>query len=187
MNKAAAEAQSLSLMARHGLTQPRWSFCWCDSLEFVGLCCRFPSDRGGFIRLSHPWAQANYFSPRFVDAVILHEVAHALVGPARMHDEVWLAKCLEIGGCPWPVDTFISPMPPKELFLARAAQCMRSRFFQLQLTADDEDACLRAFQRIPGRFFQDTDAERSVVELATYSFFCDDFSVLPQRLAQFLS
>lgn len=31
---------------------------------------------------------------------ILHEVAHALVGPGHGHDEVWKATCLEVGARP---------------------------------------------------------------------------------------
>lgn len=47
-------------------------------------------------------------SPRFCELnpdevvrdTILHEIAHALVGPERGHDEVWRRKCLEIGANP---------------------------------------------------------------------------------------
>jgi predicted SprT family Zn-dependent metalloprotease len=31
---------------------------------------------------------------------ILHEIAHALVGPGHGHDEVWQRKCVEIGARP---------------------------------------------------------------------------------------
>jgi hypothetical protein len=31
---------------------------------------------------------------------ILHEIAHALVGPRHGHDTVWKAKCTDIGARP---------------------------------------------------------------------------------------
>lgn len=37
-------------------------------------------------------------SKRRVRLVILHEIAHAMVGTSHGHDEVWKKKCLEIGG-----------------------------------------------------------------------------------------
>jgi len=36
-------------------------------------------------------------SDELVRDTLLHEIAHALVGTAHGHDEVWKAKCLEIG------------------------------------------------------------------------------------------
>lgn len=35
-----------------------------------------------------------------VNDLILHEIAHALVGGDHGHDEVWKAKCVEIGARP---------------------------------------------------------------------------------------
>lgn len=38
------------------------------------------------------------YQPDQVRALILHEVAHALVGPGHGHDAVWRRLCLDIGG-----------------------------------------------------------------------------------------
>lgn len=40
------------------------------------------------------------YSEAQVRDVILHEIAHALVGPNHAHNQVWKAKCLEIGAKP---------------------------------------------------------------------------------------
>lgn len=39
-------------------------------------------------------------SPEQVTDTILHEIAHALVGPSHGHDATWKAKCREIGASP---------------------------------------------------------------------------------------
>lgn len=42
--------------------------------------------------LNSPWEE--------VTDTILHEIAHALVGPKQGHNHVWRAKCVEIGANP---------------------------------------------------------------------------------------
>ena len=38
--------------------------------------------------------------PEEVRDTILHEIAHALVGPGHGHDAVWKRQCIEIGARP---------------------------------------------------------------------------------------
>jgi predicted SprT family Zn-dependent metalloprotease len=57
----------------------------------------YPSrGRPGRIELSKHYVLRN--PEHEVLDTILHEIAHALVGPGHGHDEVWKAKCVEVGG-----------------------------------------------------------------------------------------
>jgi predicted SprT family Zn-dependent metalloprotease len=38
--------------------------------------------------------------PAEIVDTLLHEIAHALVGPGHGHDAVWKAKCVEVGARP---------------------------------------------------------------------------------------
>jgi predicted SprT family Zn-dependent metalloprotease len=84
------------LMAEHGLRD--WVFGFNKNVRRAGVC-KFPTaTRPGRIELSghfvlrNPWAE--------VLDTILHELAHALVGPKHGHDAVWRAKCVELGARP---------------------------------------------------------------------------------------
>lgn len=87
-----AEMLILDHMHQHGLTQQGWRFEWDNHKS------RFGSARGGaykVITLSKPLTyHRDYMSVR---NTILHEIAHALVGPSMGHGPTWRAKALSIG------------------------------------------------------------------------------------------
>lgn len=89
MEKVAAATLARSLMNQHGLTEwtfrfhARWDGNWCCYTEKM-------------ITLSEPLARRS--DPFEVRLIMLHEIAHALVGPGHQHDDVWKAKDLELGG-----------------------------------------------------------------------------------------
>src|SRR4051794_2320393 len=83
---------ALDLLARHGL--PKWSFAFNWRKRTLGLCVYHTKT----IELSVPFIECNTRA-EIIDT-ILHEIAHALVGPKHGHDEVWKQKCLEIGAQP---------------------------------------------------------------------------------------
>jgi predicted SprT family Zn-dependent metalloprotease len=89
-----AEARRLAheLMARHGLAG--WSFGFNRRKRSLGLC-RYAAQ---MIELSVYLVYGS--SDEEVQDTILHEIAHALVGPGHGHDAAWKAKCLEVGAKP---------------------------------------------------------------------------------------
>ncbi len=87
-----ARTLALDLMARHGLHD--WAFGFNHGRRMMGLC-RYAKKR---IELSGHMVVRN--GEDEVRDTILHEIAHALVGPSHGHDEVWRQKCLEIGAKP---------------------------------------------------------------------------------------
>ena len=112
-------------MALHGLQD--WSFAFNKRKRTLGLC-RYAMKT---IELSIFLVDRNGTDE--VRDTILHEVAHALVGPGHGHDAVWKRKCVEIGAeprrcgdadmprgrwkalCPGCVETFSRHRKPKRL------------------------------------------------------------------------
>lgn len=85
------------LLDKYGLTKQGWTFAWDHARRRAG-CCRYSRKR---ITLSKYYVELNV-AERLGDIIdtILHEIAHALVGPKHGHDDVWKAKCVEIGARP---------------------------------------------------------------------------------------
>lgn len=85
------EARRLAtgLMRRHGLTG--WRLVFDNAKTRAGICRAVPREIGLSRVLTQLHTEAE------VRDTILHEIAHALVGPVHGHDPVWRAKALEIG------------------------------------------------------------------------------------------
>src|SRR5438034_297105 len=80
-------------MAAHGLHD--WSFRFNRRKQAMGLCIYHLRT----IELSIHFVDGSNPIDEIRDT-ILHEIAHALVGPRHGHDKVWKRKCLEIGARP---------------------------------------------------------------------------------------
>ncbi|HLS41176.1 MAG TPA: SprT-like domain-containing protein [Ornithinicoccus sp.] len=89
MDPARAVALAEELLAEHGLTG--WRVVLTRARRQAGVC-RYRSREIG---LSAPITRLN--DEAEVRDTILHEIAHALVGPQHGHDAVWRARAIAIG------------------------------------------------------------------------------------------
>ncbi len=79
------------LMQQHGLQRAGWVAKLDDCRSRAGACYFTKKS----IVLSRLYVRAA--SPAELDDTILHEIAHALVGPQHHHDSVWRAQARAIG------------------------------------------------------------------------------------------
>jgi predicted SprT family Zn-dependent metalloprotease len=87
-----ARRLALELMAAHGLVG--WTFGLNKRKRCLGLC-RYGAKT---IELSIYFIDRNEQDE--IRDTILHEIAHALVGPGHGHDAVWKAKAVQVGARP---------------------------------------------------------------------------------------
>lgn len=79
-------------MFAHGLTQRGWTFAWDRAKQRNGQCDHMAK------RITMSSVIVPLTSEEHVRNTILHEIAHALVGPGHGHDSVWRAKHIALGG-----------------------------------------------------------------------------------------
>lgn len=90
------------LMAIHGLGD--WTFAFNRRKRAMGYCyCGIKT-----IELSVYFVESN--PEEVIRDTLLHEIAHALVGPEHGHDEVWKAKCREVGAKPERYGSAVMPL-----------------------------------------------------------------------------
>jgi predicted SprT family Zn-dependent metalloprotease len=88
----AARELACHYLNQHGLRD--WSFAFNRSKRNLGRCLFGPK----LIELSHHFVERN--SLAVIRDTLLHEIAHALVGPGHGHDDVWKAMCKKVGAIP---------------------------------------------------------------------------------------
>lgn len=89
MNREAARQLALRLMAEHGVSD--WGFRFDRARRRAGACHYSSRTISLSAQLTDLYDEAT------VRGVVLHEIAHALVGARHHHDRVWKAKARELG------------------------------------------------------------------------------------------
>ncbi|MEW6868762.1 SprT-like domain-containing protein [Trueperella pyogenes] len=90
MNLTEAHLLARALMDDHGLAG------WTLVMDRAKRRAGFTSHARKTISFSRPLLEL--YTPEQVRLLVLHEVAHALVGEGHGHDAVWRSMCLTIGG-----------------------------------------------------------------------------------------
>ncbi|AXH96980.1 SprT-like domain-containing protein [Ornithinimicrobium avium] len=104
MDLTLAQRLARSLMDEHGLTG--WTFDF-DRARVRAGACHFADRR---ITLSRALTAAH--DEAEVRETVLHEIAHALVGPRHGHDEVWRRRAVAIGASGQRCYTADEPVVP---------------------------------------------------------------------------
>lgn len=91
MERAAIVDLAIKLMDEHGLMVRSWHFAFNRRHRDFGVC----NYNRRTIYLSEPLSLQR--TPEKVRDTLLHEIAHALVGPEHHHDFVWHRRALAIG------------------------------------------------------------------------------------------
>lgn len=81
-----------AMLASYGLKD--WTFTFNRRKTEMGLCLYCPKR----IELSVYFIELN--NDEAIRETLLHEIAHALVGPGHGHDNFWKQQCLKIGAKP---------------------------------------------------------------------------------------
>jgi len=85
------EEMARQLLGEHGLTEQGWSFEWDRAMTSLGSC----SHGRRVITMSKPLAKVNT-ADEMMDT-LLHEIAHALVGPQVGHGREWRSMARKLG------------------------------------------------------------------------------------------
>lgn len=86
-----AQQLALELMEKHNLMERGWRFGFDTAKRRFGCC----NHRYKSITLSKALVLVN--DEARVKNTILHEIAHAMVGPRHGHDAVWRSQAIAIG------------------------------------------------------------------------------------------
>jgi predicted SprT family Zn-dependent metalloprotease len=82
-------------MEKHGLLKKGWKYKFGKATCYAGVTCF----KTKVINLSLIFINSQSVNKDVIKNVILHEIAHSLVGHSHGHDKVWKEKAIEIGCC----------------------------------------------------------------------------------------
>jgi len=115
MDLQKAEILAIDLLKKHNLKN--WNFYFDKAKKRFG-CCNYTDKK---ISLSRFLVELN--TEEQVKDVILHEIAHALVGPKNNHNHLWKKKVKEIGGSPSVKFCNNEVKLPKMKYTAKCKNC----------------------------------------------------------------
>lgn len=136
MNVDKAFKLACELLQSHGLMDKGWYVSLDNAKKRFGQC-RYRIKQ---ISLSRPLILVN--SKERVKDTILHEIAHALVGPSHGHDSIWKAKCIEVGCAPVRCFTSKNTTLVQGKYKAVCGACGKEHYRYRKLSSNKRVACL---------------------------------------------
>jgi predicted SprT family Zn-dependent metalloprotease len=94
MNTTQARNLATKAMTKHGLTQQGWVFQWDNARNRFGQCV-YRYKVLSFSKFLTEHSEEEEFM-----RTVMHEIAHALVGPGHGHGIVWRRQMLALGQTP---------------------------------------------------------------------------------------
>lgn len=82
-----------TLLSNFGLSEQGWTFKFANTKKAIGRCYY----RERTIEFSKHYIDS---APEHITDTLLHEVAHALVGPGHGHDGTWRRQAMLLGASP---------------------------------------------------------------------------------------
>jgi len=126
----------------------KWIFKLDNAKRRFGMC----NHSQKIISVSKPMAMLN--EEKDIRIVILHEIAHALVGCGHGHDLVWRAKCIELGG---DGEQYYNPnkvVQPTQRYVLTCPKCGHS-FSKARVQMGRKRACFTCCHKYNGGKFHD--------------------------------
>ena len=109
------------LLKQFGLRDAGWKFELSNRKQQIGTCSHYHKT----IYVSKWWIENS--TPEAITDTILHEIAHALVGPNNGHNNIWKQKAFEIGARPVRCgDASIHKTSAKPNYLIQCPKCLRT-------------------------------------------------------------
>lgn len=97
MDREIVRLRAYKALSDHGLLEQHWTFKFGKGGErTIGRCYGLRK----MITISGRYVDVNDWE--HIQDVLMHEIAHALVGTHHGHDDVWKAKARELGATPSP-------------------------------------------------------------------------------------
>lgn len=113
---------ALRLLEEFNLSS-RYGFCYNHCKYTLGRCHMAMGRRRGVISLSADFVTNNSYE--IITDILLHEIAHALVGGRHGHDKVWQKKALELGATP---DAKVDSVLPPANYMAKCSSCLHRHY-----------------------------------------------------------
>lgn len=134
--------QAITLFKEHNLDG--WRFKFDNAIKRAGNC-NFTYKT---ITISKHMVLAPNISMEQINNILLHEIAHAIVGHQHGHDDVWRSKAISIGCDGARCHTLSFTPPPRYVLKCPCGNCVIKRMRLKSTSYWDRQVCTKCNQRL---------------------------------------